>query len=245
MPYALTDEKGQYISKKSEPYLLSLKDLNTLEMLPEILESGVCSLKIEGRMKKAEYAAGVTSIYRKYLDLYLANPDGNYRVSREDEARLFSLFNRDGFTDGYYKRKNGREMMALTEKEFRKEDEAFLNELRENVIRVQLKKPVSCTYEFTKGQPLKLTYTAAYDGFTVSGTAVSEKEIQDALTKGVEKSDLESRLGKTGDTLYSVESVSGTCSDSAFLQIGEINETRRKALASLKEAVLNHFGRTV
>ena len=68
--------------KDTETYPLSLKDMCTLEILPEILDAGVCSLKVEGRMKPAEYVSGVISIYRKYLDLYLS--ENEYRIEKED-----------------------------------------------------------------------------------------------------------------------------------------------------------------
>ena len=70
--------------------------------------------KIEGRMKKLEYAAGVTSIYRKYLDLYEESPE-DYKVETADMERLLCLGNRNGFTKGYYEMRNGRSMMTLTD----------------------------------------------------------------------------------------------------------------------------------
>ena len=76
---------------------LSPKDLCTIEILPKLIEAGVYSLKIEGRMKKLEYAAGVTSIYRKYLDLYEESPE-DYKVEAADMERLLCLGNRNGFT---------------------------------------------------------------------------------------------------------------------------------------------------
>ena len=56
-------------SSKKE-YVLSPKDICTLDLIPELIEAGVYSFKIEGRMKRPEYVAAVTSIYRKYTDLY-------------------------------------------------------------------------------------------------------------------------------------------------------------------------------
>ena len=65
-------------------------------------------------MKKLEYAAGVTSIYRKYLDLYEESPE-DYKVEAADMERLLCLGNRNGFTKGYYEMRNGRSMMTLTD----------------------------------------------------------------------------------------------------------------------------------
>ena len=63
-------------------------------------------------MKKPEYAAGVTRIYRKYLDLYKENPK-SFRVLDSDRQELLKLYQRDGFNEGYYKQHNGRNMMAV------------------------------------------------------------------------------------------------------------------------------------
>lgn len=58
-------------SEQQKEYVLSPKDICTLDLIPELIEAGVYSFKIEGRMKRPEYVAAVTSIYRKYTDLYL------------------------------------------------------------------------------------------------------------------------------------------------------------------------------
>ena len=90
--------------EKSGPaaYLLSPRDLCLIEELGELAEAGVHSFKIEGRMKSPEYVAIVTSIYRKYLDLY--REKGRYTVSREDWEQLHQIFNRGGFTKAYFYR---------------------------------------------------------------------------------------------------------------------------------------------
>ena len=111
---------------KRPQYLLSLKDICTLELIPEMIESGIYSFKIEGRMKKPEYAAAVAFQSRKYTDLYLkyyeecpAEEDPaayamkKYRVREEDRQMLLDLYNRGGFHTGYYHTQNGREMISL------------------------------------------------------------------------------------------------------------------------------------
>lgn len=94
-------------------HLLSMKDICTLDLIPDLIEAGIDSFKIEGRMKQPEYVAGVTSIYRKYVDLYLKNGRNNYHVSNKDRENLMDLYNRGGFHTGYYKQHNGRDMLAL------------------------------------------------------------------------------------------------------------------------------------
>ncbi|MDF2820221.1 MAG: peptidase [Clostridiales bacterium] len=100
------------VNKEDELYMLSPKDICTLEIIPEMVEAGINSFKIEGRMKRAEYVAGVVSIYRKYIDKYLLEGKKNYKVENEDLTILKDLYNRGGFTTGYFKTRNGKETMA-------------------------------------------------------------------------------------------------------------------------------------
>ncbi len=98
--------------KITEAHLLSPKDIQTITILPELIEAGISSFKIEGRMKNPEYVAGVTGIYRKYMNLYAEHPE-NYSVDQEDIKILMQLFNRGGFTEGYYKTFAGSDMMCI------------------------------------------------------------------------------------------------------------------------------------
>ena len=97
----------------SEKYLLSPKDMCTIEAVPDILDAGVYSLKIEGRMKSPEYVAGVSYAYRKYVDMYLEKGRDGYRVEEQDIRRLMDLYNRGGFCKGYYYAQNDKSMMTF------------------------------------------------------------------------------------------------------------------------------------
>lgn len=90
-------------------YLLSPKDLMALEILPELIDAGITALKIEGRMKSPEYVAAVVSVYRKYLDIAIQNTK-KYKVMPEDILTLMQVFNRGGFTTGYF---NGHDFESL------------------------------------------------------------------------------------------------------------------------------------
>ena len=102
----------RYASGGKKGYLLSLKDICTLELIPDLIDAGIDSFKIEGRMKRPEYVAGVTSMYRKYVDLYQKSGREKFHVSEEDQEMLLDLYNRGGFHTGYYHQKNGRDMIA-------------------------------------------------------------------------------------------------------------------------------------
>jgi len=108
LPYELAGEKGL-------KYLLSPKDLCAVDELKRITAAGVKSLKIEGRMKSAEYVATVVKIYRKYLNIALSSDSArpeNLIIDEQDELRLKQIFNRGGFTKGYLCGEKGKEMMC-------------------------------------------------------------------------------------------------------------------------------------
>ena len=99
-----------YVYEGKEQFWLSPKDICTLQILPEVLEAGVDSLKIEGRMKRTEYAA---AMYRKYVDLYRKKGKEGYHVEKKDIQDLMDLYNRGGFSTGYYQRYHGVSMMSM------------------------------------------------------------------------------------------------------------------------------------
>jgi len=118
LPYRLMNVKsGKQDMKSVRPrYLLSPKDICSVDFLDEIASSGVSSLKIEGRMKSPEYVATVVRIYRKYLDLAQARvenqTDGRFSPDERDKHDLLQIFNRGGFSSGYLKEKHGADMMS-------------------------------------------------------------------------------------------------------------------------------------
>lgn len=84
-------------------YLLSTKDLCSLDLLPTLVNLGIKCFKIEGRLKNPEYVATVTTIYRKYIDLALSNKP--YIIDEKDRKDLLQVFNRGGFSTGYLENK--------------------------------------------------------------------------------------------------------------------------------------------
>ena len=112
LPFTVQYREGH--AKSRQDYALSTKDLCTLTILPDLIEAGIDSFKIEGRMKKPEYTAGVTAIYRKYIDLYYKMGRAGYRVEQDDIEKLMELYNRGGFTTGYYEAQNGPSLMSMS-----------------------------------------------------------------------------------------------------------------------------------
>ena len=112
LPYDAFDKEGNKLNKKGQ-YILSPKDFCTINYLPDMIDAGVNSFKIEGRMKQLEYATGVVSVYRHYIDEYLYRGAKNYRVTEADIQKLLDYGNRSGFTDLYLHKHNGPEMITF------------------------------------------------------------------------------------------------------------------------------------
>lgn len=107
LPYTLVDKNGQNILTGAGQYLLSPRDMNTIELIPDLIEAGVVSLKLEGRMKKPEYVAVVVNSYRQKIDAYYQRTD----LTENVQKNLSQIFNRD-FTTAYLEKKQGKFMMS-------------------------------------------------------------------------------------------------------------------------------------
>lgn len=164
-----------YQAEGREGFLLSPKDICTLEILPEILDAGVYSLKIEGRMKRAEYTAGVVRIYRKYLDIVLAHGCKEYQVSEYDKKELMALYNRGGFSTGYYEMRNGREMMSMKRANHFGTEAARVTAVRRGSLTVRALEPLH------KGDMLENTVLS---GDTAQGASLSLK-LPEAELRGI------------------------------------------------------------
>ncbi|MCD8148242.1 MAG: U32 family peptidase [Clostridiales bacterium] len=269
LPYQVMDQKGTVLRKK-ERYPLSPKDLCALELIPQICEAGVYSFKIEGRMKSLEYAAGVTQIYRKYLDLYENTPE-SFFVEEEDKKALLALGSRSGFTRGYYEMRNGRKMMALTDSSHSSGNAAEV--YRETALN---KIPVKGELILRVGEPVRLslrTETAAQadpasnlclnPGFDAAGESASrngkietmtrnqavvvemcsEERVMRAEKRPLSEEEVRGRLSKTGDTPFSLADLQIDMETGCFVPVKQLNELRRSAFCRLEQRMLQPYRR--
>ncbi len=151
LPWELLDERGQEIPVPGE-HLLSPKDLATIGILPELVASGVSAIKIEGRMKSAEYVAVVTAAYRAALDRAGADPEG-YEVEDDEMQALSEAFSR-GFTEAYLVGERGNEMMGYKRPNNRGVQVARVHSLRDGVVTLAVEKDLRAadTIEFWTGR---------------------------------------------------------------------------------------------
>ena len=229
--------KPAVMNRENEKYVLSLKDLCTLDILPDILEAGVYSLKIEGRMKSPRYTAGVVSIYRKYADRYLDHGREGYHVEPEDRKMLLDLFDRGGFTSGYYEEHNGRDMVALKEKpEFREGNQKLFDYLDRAYVEAELKESVMGHVILETGKPSVMTLSCSGVEVTVNGQAPEAAQKQPMTEEKVLK-----QLNKTGNTPFSFEHLSAELKGEMFLPVQALNELRRSGLKALESALLQPY----
>lgn len=244
LPYTAYKDKQQ-ISREDQSYLLSPKDMCTIDILPEILQAGVYSLKIEGRMKRPEYAAGVTSIYRKYLDLYEKNPK-NYEVTAEDKQMLLDLYQRDGFNQGYYHSHNGKEMIAVVNQKEQnkkqkiagKRNEVLFEQLKKEYLDTKKQEKINGNFILFANSPAILDLDFQDIHVQVMGETVEEAVKQPLSADRVEK-----QMRKTGQTPFVFDTLEIMTDEAGFLPMQSINELRRQGLEELQKEILKKYRR--
>ncbi len=203
-----------------ERYPLSLKDNCLADYLADLQSLGVTSVKIEGRMKRPEYVATVTRIYRAALD---GNP-----VSPASIQELEDAFSRQGFTDGYYRGQTGPEMFGI--RVAGKENKALFQAAR-------------ASYENGEAPLVPVQFYAIISAQHGSMLAVQDAEGHICKTQGPDPSpaqnralteaDLSARLSKTGGTPFYCTAVRGVVEPGLMLPAAAINAMRRDVLAHL------------
>lgn len=221
LPYSVTMDHRKYKGDK-DFCALSLKDICTLDILPDILEAGVMSLKIEGRMKQPAYTAGVTAVYRKYLDMYLSGKE--YHVLEEDRKYLLELFSRGGSCKGYYDMYRGPEMMA------------FANEKKSGNIQPEIRKikeKIHGNLILSPESPVILEITCKGQTVTAMGG-----EVQFAKNQPMEEQRIRQQMEKLGNTDFQWEDLNIEINGRIFVPVKVLNEVRRDALSQLREALI-------
>ena len=196
-------------------YVLSLKDLSLANHINELIDSGVASLKIEGRMKSPEYVFAVTSVYRRLLD-------ENRPANANENEILRRAFSRGGFTDGYFTGKTDRGMTGI------RSDADKQNSKSLAAVDIQPKKHrVTATVCLRLGQPSEMTLTDGTKRVTVFGQIPQIAENAPLTADSVK-----SRLAKMGNTLLSlsVEDINLTLDDNINLPPSALNALRRDAV---------------
>lgn len=229
LPYQVRANDSKNITADSDHCPLSLKDMCTLDILPEILDAGVTSLKIEGRMKQPAYTSAVTRMYRKYLDILL-NSNEPYHVSEADRQYLLGIFSRGGSCQGYYRQHNGPSMMAFT-------NDKKTTGLSETPS--QLKEPVYGTLFLYPDSPALLELTCR-DIHTI----VSGEEVQFAKEQPMSEDRIRKQMNRLGNTEFEWKELDIQMGEQIFVPVKALNELRRNAILQLEEELCRPTTRT-
>ena len=246
LPYRILDENRKPAgpdARKKEVYPLSMKDMCVLQILPELIDAGIDSFKIEGRMKKPVYAAGVTAVYRKYIDRYYAWAEAGrptpWTVEEADLDRLKSLYIRTELGTGYYHAKNGRNLVTIGKPGYAGTDAALEEEIRKKYLGRLPSCAVTGKAVFRTGEAARMTAVLSGDICAdVTGAVV-----QPASASPMTEEGLRSRLCRTGDSLFTFSSLEIEMDDNIFLPVSAVNALRREVLSQLQDKILQSADR--
>ena len=233
LPYKVT-LNGQ---TTPECYPLSLKDMCTIEHIDTLMDAGIDSFKIEGRMKKPEYSAGVTAIYRKYMDLKQQNPNQALHFNKKDLEKLTKLYIRSERQDGYYFKQNGADMITLDSPSYSGSDDALLQEIQQKYINTSLRLPLTVYASVIYGEKISLTYI--YKDISVS---VEGELAEPAQKAAMTEENIAKQLTKLGDTSFEATEINVYTDNQSFCSIKALNELRRVAVKKLEDTIIESYG---
>ncbi len=215
LPYSMKNNKNNYP--------LSLKDLSLARHTGELIDLGIHSFKIEGRMKSPAYVYGVVKIWRRLIDERRGATD-------EEMLALSRIFSRDGFTDGYYTEKKGSDMFGTR----RDSDKALTREAEKNAFPEPEKMEADIEF-YASLSECKVTFS--HKG--VCGMA--RAEVQKAEGSGTGEDVIRDALTKLGSTPFTCRNISLTLPHPIFIKRSVLNEMRREAVADLCDKLTGSF----
>ncbi len=204
---------------KRESYPLSLKDLTLSKHIPTLIELGVASLKIEGRMKSPEYVYETARVFRQLLD------EGRGATDAEIE-RMARRFSRSGFTDAYFTERIGSSMLGVR----REQDKQNAREL-ESFAGLQKKVPITLSATLREGEAAILTVSDGRQTVTVTGD-----EVMRAITAPMSEESVKKSLCKLGNTPYVATDCALDMDGGIMLPVSRLNDLRRRAINALEAA---------
>ncbi len=244
LPYTVS-YNGKRLNRDDEMYQLSLKDLCTLEVVPQLIDAGIDSFKIEGRMKTPEYVSFVTGMYRKYIDLYDADPK-NYRVAKEDMDLLRSRFSRGSIQSGYYFQHNGRELVTLNKPGYQSFETEGGFEGTDDIARLNertTEPKIDLVGHFFASADSPICFNVFCKGAPETTIVVSGGIPATAQKCAATSDDVKKQLSKTGNTWFSFDEITFDMDDNLFLPNKLLNDLRRDALSQIEELLLEKYRR--
>lgn len=240
----------------NDEYILSAKDIYTLDIIPDLINAGIASFKIEGRMKSPDYVATVTGIYRKYIDLYYAicdslkdAADTNERfklskakyselLNKKDCRDILNIYTRSGNSNGYYYTYNGRDMITISKPGYKTASEEEKNALFEKYGKTTPKIEINMQLILKKNNASCLR---------INDIEVIGEIVPEAIKQPLSYDSVYKQINKLGGTVFICKDLDIEMDSDIFMPLSKLNELRRRAIDKyteklLREYMLNTYG---
>lgn len=221
---------------KNDEYPLSMKDMCTIEYIHKLIDAGIDSFKIEGRMKSPEYVAGVTSLYRKYIDKYYSDPE-DIAIEPSDLQKLRGLYMRTQICQGFYEGGKGRNLITMSMPGYKGNDESYIELLNQKYVHKPNKKLLDMTLYMYADSEISLVLSCENIEVCVNGVVASKAQNAPLTKERVLK-----QLSKTGDTNFSINKIDINMGEDVFVPMSSINELRRSGIDELQTKIIESKG---
>lgn len=216
----------EYKYNNKNAYLLSMKDMCSIREIKDLINIGINTLKIEGRMRSEVYVAGVVSIYREIIDKIYDNITISEKEYANYENRLLDIYDKGGFTNYY---SNNTDMVQMVERKKRFHDESIIAEIKDKYIDKNKKIKLDVDLYLKLGEKIKAdVYNYSKDAkysFFYDNSNITEAK-NNPLTKEV----IVEKFSKTGNTDYELNHINVNMDDNIFLPVSDLNNFRREIL---------------
>lgn len=223
--YSFYDKEKNELNENLEATpLLSMKDFKAGGSIVELIEAGITTFKIEGRMKGPEYTAAVVEYYRQIIDDYLNNEKSNLK---ELEARAISTFSR-GYTNGYLKPNPNDEMFARTSSGVKGDDiDEIAEDIKDKTLEFSKYRRNDISFEIVLkiGEQAVLHASDGRNNVTIKSKELCEISVNNPATEEI----ITEQLNKLGNTIYQLKDIKINKDDNVFVRKSTLNQMRRDA----------------
>lgn len=226
--YDVLDSKGNLI--KSKIYPISMKDMCSIldnEGFTGLIDNEIDSFKIEGRMKAAEYSAGVAAIYKKYSDEY--KNKGNYNLNKADKKTLSNLYIRTDILPGYLNKHNGKDMISIDSPAYNSVDNNTVAAIKDKYGEI-IKKAVSIQVSVFNGEAITANLTFEDINVFATGELALVANNNPATVESIKK-----QMVKLGGTYFYCDDCTVYTDGKSFVPVSMLNDLRRNLINNLMD----------
>ena len=213
--------RKEYLRGEQKGYYLSTKDIDMSKHIHSLIDAGITSFKLEGRMRKREYVSIVTKAYRNILD----------GIAPSDEM-FKNTYLRGGGTTAHLFNANENTICDLAK--------GHINTEKPNIGEIEIvekKLKINMFARIMSGMTPEIELICNNISIKENG----RNKVQQAKNAPIKKEDIEKFLRKCGGTVFEIEKFLLECDDNIFISVKELNELRRQAIAKLENEILKNY----